>query len=195
MFIRTKWGRNGFPDTGWCWQSWQVPLTCKVGWHRLKAAHLRGSVCCYSWRMWRMGLTSLCYLLSSFWIILLWSISHRYPSQPWKTEWSHHQAEIKGNSREKCVMCWPLHKPLGKQHSPWGRPRWFFRSLVFSWLPLRLHQNDLVLLFQACLFFPSIRGLSFRRLGLSLDFFSLAIQLCSVLWRKQVLNRIWEIGL
>lgn len=44
-------------------------------------------------------------------------------------------------------------------------------SLVFSWLTLRLHQSDLDLLFQACLFFSPVRMSSVRGLGLSLDIF------------------------
>lgn len=64
-----------------------------------------------------------------------------------------------------------LHKPLGKQYIPLGRPQRFFLGLVFSWLTLRLHQSDLDLLFQACLFFSPVRVSSVRGLGLSLDIF------------------------
>lgn len=131
MFIRTKWGRKGFPDTGWCWQSWQVPLTCKMGWHRLKAAHLRGSVCCYSWHTWRMGLTSLCYLLSSFWIILLWSISHRFPSQPKRLNDHTTRQKLKG-AAERNVSC------AGRYTNHWensivlgGDPDGSFEALCF----------------------------------------------------------------
>lgn len=58
----------------------------------------------------------LCYLLSSFWVILLWIISGRLSRRHKRLNDHTARQKLKGAAGRECIVCWTLHKPPGKQH-------------------------------------------------------------------------------
>ena len=131
------------------------------------------------------GQTSLCDLLSSFCIIPLWSISQGCPSQRGRMKDRNTRQKLRGATRRN-VSCVGSYAKRQEGVYFFGEPRvdafeaWCFRGSLWDTIA-----NDLVLFVQTCLLFSSIRVSSFRGLGLSLDFFSLAVEPCWMIWKRR----------
>lgn len=183
MFVRTEWGRGGFQDrvsaafrrchstcNVSCWKQPILKVLCVA---RPDAYDEWGGRATFFW--------------STFFTLDNSALEHfTGPSRPaWMNAGPPQQAEIKGSNQEKCVWFWKLHKAPGKCILLPGVPSEAFEAWCFRGSLWKSVINDLVLFFQTCLLFSSVKMSSFRGLGLSLGFFSPALEPCWMLWKRR----------